>query len=235
MYYIDPSAIVICTDCGDDSKIYKNTDVRHCFLDKGVVIGDFTRMSDCNLSEMVSIQRNGLMYSVNMGRYSYTGRNFTAWHVSIGGFCSISWNVSIGGANHDYNKVSSHAFLYSDQFGLNDGKKGYDRFDEPCNIGHDVWLGAHVIVSRGVTIGNGAVVGSGAVVTKDVEPYTIVAGVPAKPIKKRFSEHIIKELQEIEWWSFDAEVIRGHFDIFNSLMDDAVLDKLKRLKDLNDV
>jgi hypothetical protein len=86
------------------------------------------------------------------------------------------------------------------------------RRSHQCVIGHDTWLGHNVIVMPGVKVGTGAVVGSGAVVTKDVDPYTIVVGVPAKPVRKRFPETTIEKLLEIAWWDWDRAALEARFD-----------------------
>lgn len=229
--YIDETAKVIETETGEDSKIWKNTFVKNCRIGSRVNIGDFTRTEDSAFADNVSIQRNALIYSSSFGKYSYTGKNFTAWHADIGAFCSISWNVGIGGANHDYTRVTTHSFLYSPYMGLTgENEILYDRFATPCKIGNDVWIGANAVICRDVTIGDGAVVGAGAVVTKSVEPYTIVTGVPAKPIKKRFDDKTIERLLKIRWWEFDDETIRSNFELFARTPTGEVLDKLEQLR-----
>ncbi len=201
-----------------NSKIYQHCDVRNSHIGRNASVGDFSRLGNCRLAENVAVQRNAMMYHVDMGRYSYTGKNFTAWHCSIGAFCSISWNVSIGGANHDYSRITTHSFLYGADFGLLPHKDyaGYDRFSTPCVIGNDVWIAANACICRGVTIHTGAVIAAGAVVTHDVPPYTIVAGVPAMPLKKRFDDETIRLLLESRWWDFPEDLIRKSFHLFDA-------------------
>lgn len=215
------------------SKIYQHCDVRTSRLGACATIGDFSRLADCSLAEHVAIQRNAMMYHVNVGRHSYTGKNFTAWHCSIGAFCSISWNVSIGGANHDYSRVTTHSFLYSEDFGLLPDRppKDYDRFSQPCTIENDVWIAANACICRGVTVHTGAVVAAGAVVTHDVPPYTIVAGVPAKPIKKRFDDESIQLLLASRWWELPEAVIRESFDLFNSYTTPEIARKILAIRE----
>lgn len=217
--WVHPSSKVEGTSGNSGAKIYQNCDVKNTVLGINTTVGDFSRLKNCCLGDHVSIQRNAMMYDVSMGKYSYTGKNFTGWNCDIGSFCSISWNVSLGGADHDYSRVTTHSFLYSGDFGLLPEapvKIGYNRFEKKCIIEHDVWIAANAVVCRGVVIQTGAVVAAGAVVTHDVEPYTIVAGVPARPIKKRFDEETISLLLESQWWDLPDEIIRKNYYLFNS-------------------
>lgn len=227
--YIDSTARVVGSQLHDTCKVWKNVYLTGCFADENVMIGDFTRSERSIFKENVNIQRNSLIYDTLMGRYTYCGKNFTAWHAQIGAFCSISWNVSIGGADHDYNRVTTHAFLYADQFGLKGENTGYDRFQDKCIIGNDVWIGCGAIICRGVTIGNGAVIAAGAVVTRDVPPYTIYGGIPAKFIKNRFNGININLLNDSNWWNLPAEIIKNNFDLFNSTLDECIIKKILEL------
>lgn len=228
---IDETATVIDVRGPESAAIWKNTFLKNCTLGERVSIGDFTRTEDSVFANDVNVQRNGMIYNSSMGRHSYCGKNFTMWHSQVGAFDSISWNVSIGGANHDYTRVTTHSFLYTPSMGLmNDSADGYDRFAQKCIIGNDVWIGANAVICRGVVVGDGAVIGAGSVVTHDVDPYSIVAGGPARVIKKRFDDETIKKLLEICWWEFDDEIIKNNYEFFNSYPTKKVLDRLVYLK-----
>lgn len=229
--FIHETANVIDCDLADSSKVWQNVFLKKCQLGCNVNIGDFTRAENSRFDDMVNVQRNSLIYSSEIGKYTYSGKNLTMWHAKVGAFCSISWNVGIGGANHDYSRTTTHAFLYSPYMNLGaDDEHGYDRFTEPCEIGNDVWIGANAIICRNVRIGDGAVIGAGAVITKNVEPYSIVAGVPGKEIKKRFNDDVIERLLKIKWWEFDEETIRNNYDCMNSVLNNEVLDKLEKIR-----
>lgn len=149
------------------------------------------------------------------GDYSYTAGNVMIAYSEIGKFCSIAADVRINPGNHPMNRVTQHHSTYRRaQYGF--GEDESDFFDwrraHHCRIGHDVWIGHGAIVLPGVSIGNGAVVGAGAVVSKDVGPYTIVVGAPAKPIRQRFTDAVIAQLQAIAWWDWDRETLAARFD-----------------------
>ncbi|MBP5456280.1 MAG: antibiotic acetyltransferase [Paludibacteraceae bacterium] len=212
------------------ARIYKFAFVRNSVLNENVKVGDFSRISDSIFGKGVDLQRFAMIYNSEMGDYSYVGRNFTCWHAKIGKFCSISWNVGIGGANHDYNRISQHAFLYAPQFGILESEPLYDRFNTVCEVGNDVWIGCNAVICRNVKIGDGAVVAAGAVVTKDVEPYTIVGGVPAKVIKRRCSVELSKKMLRLEWWNLDPLVIKKNIALFGEPISDYVIEKIDQLK-----
>lgn len=208
--------------------LYHDVKLTKTKLEANVSIGDFSKVNDSFLRESVRVDRNNHFDNIQMGKHSYTGRNSILLHAKIGAFCSISWNVSIGGANHDYTRLAQHSFLYNpaDSLSPKNHTISYDRFSEPLIIGNDVWLGTGAVVLRGVTIGDGAVVGANAVVTRDVPPYAIVAGTPAKILKYRFTPDIIERLISLKWWKWPDKKIQAHFKI---LSNHPSIDKLKSL------
>ena len=208
--YADKTAVLENVNAHGSAKVFKECMVKDCTLGEKSSVGDFSRLTDCHLGQNVLVQRNALMFSTRMGTCSYVGKNFVSWHCEIGKFCSISWNVSIGGANHDYSRATTHSFLYSNNFGIKAPEETYDRFSQECTIGNDVWIEANVCICRGVRIGNGAVIAAGAVVTKDVEPYTIFAGVPAKEdnihlFNQKMTKQTAKEIYDLSRRSIKEE------------------------------
>ena len=136
---------------------------------------------------------------------------------SVGAFCSIGPSVSIAGFNHPLEYVSTHPFLWSRYYRLSERKRAEvvdRRSNQRVVIGNDVWIGEHVIILRSVKIGDGAVIGCGSIVTRDVEPYTVVAGVPAEEINTRLDENDADIMQQIEWWSWPRDEIKEKLHYF---------------------
>lgn len=193
-----------------------------------VILGKDAFIKDSVIGNYCTIERRGMIFNSRIGDYSYTGYNTVVKYATLGKFCSISWNVSIGGANHDLKHLTTHPFPFIEKFGLVDGQGGgYDSFNEPLEIGNDVWIGSNVCVLRNVKIGDGAVVGAGAVVTHDIPPYEIWAGVPAKKIGQRFSDEIISELMDLKWWNLPKNLLSSHMDMFKK---DITLEDIKEFR-----
>lgn len=144
-----------------------------------------------------------------VGAYTYCRSDIrVAALASIGRFCSIARGVRIGEAEHALDRVSTHPFTHDAKYtGDRAAMRPLERTRPPPRIGHDVWLGLRAIVLNGVTIGDGAVIAAGAVVTKDVPPYAIVGGVPARLIRYRFPEPLIAALQQSRWYDYDPAAL----------------------------
>lgn len=144
-----------------------------------------------------------------LGRYSYVGYDCEIIQCEIGNFCSVANRVIIGGAMHPIDYVSTSPVFYNADSGTGRHLGSLNvEHTKTTHIGHDVWVGSRAIVLQGVTVGNGAVIGAGAVVTKDVPPYAIVAGCPARIIRYRFDEETIENLQQSEWWNIKDEQLK---------------------------
>jgi len=161
------------------------------------------------IDKTANTSTGGNILNSSMGRYSYSGYDCWIINADIGAFCSISDSVYIGGREHPMTWIStSPVFEHGDSNGAPDS---FAKFDVPETkrtiVGNDVWIGHGAIIKAGVSIGDGAVVGAGAVVTKDVPPYAIVGGCPAKIIRYRFDSDLIKQLLDTHWWTLGEKKI----------------------------
>jgi acetyltransferase-like isoleucine patch superfamily enzyme len=152
------------------------------------------------------IESGSTVVNVKMDKYSFCGYDCELINCQIGSFCSIANGVIIGGANHPTSWVSTSPVFY---MGRDSVKKKFSHhqrdLDKTTIVENDVWIGSRVIIKQGVRIGTGAVIGMGSVVTKDVDPYCIVVGTPAKMIRKRFDDSTIKMLLESKWWELNDD------------------------------
>ena len=189
------------------NKIYPRTGDKEIIYLKDAVtgpnieIGEYTIYNDF-VRDPRDFEKNNVLY-----HYPVNGDR-----LKIGKFCSIACGAKFlfTSGNHSMQSLSTYTFpIFHEEWGL-DAKDIRSAWDNKGDIviGNDVWIGYEAVILSGVTVGDGAIVGARAVVTKDVPPYTIVAGVPAHPIRKRFDEEVIAKLQALRWWDWDEEKIK---------------------------
>lgn len=165
------------------------------------------------------LERSSMEYAT-LGDYSYLGPDCQVADATIGKFCAIAAQVRIGPPNHPMERASQHRFTYCPEYYDASQRRDAGFFERrraarTC-IGNDVWIGHGVTVLAGVTVGDGAVLAAGAVVAKDVAPYAIVGGVPARRIRDRFAPEIAARLQRIAWWDWPFEAIMARLAEFQS-------------------
>ena len=182
---------------GDTDTVY----LKDVITDANIRVGDYTMYHDF-ARDPRDFEKNNVLYF-----YPVNGDR-----LEIGRFCSIACGARFlfTSANHAMGSLSTYPFpIFFEEWGL-DVKEITAAWDNRggITVGNDVWIGFEAVILSGVTIGDGAVVGARAVVTEDVPPYTIVGGVPAKPIRKRFPDGVIARLQELRWWDWPADRIR---------------------------
>ena len=157
------------------------------------------------------IESGSNIVSTTMARHSFCGYDCEITNTNIGSFCSIANGVIIGGGMHPVDWVSTSPVFYEGRDSVKAKFSVHKREEvKKTIIGHDVWIGQNVLIKQGVKIGTGAVIGMGSVVTKDVESYTIVAGCPAKSIRKRFDEITIIKLLDSKWWELKDEQLHEY-------------------------
>lgn len=182
-----------------------------------VKTGKNCKLHECYISGKVTIGDNTSAWGPNLDIVS-----LTEFPVSIGRYCSIARNVSIQSYNHNHKKASTYFIgqnFFNESWANERVSKG------AIEIGNDVWIGAHSVILGGVTIGHGAVVAANSVVSKDVPPYAIVGGTPAKVIGSRFDEEMVATLLRLQWWDWTEDEIRSRKAFFENELTPELLDK----------
>ncbi len=190
---------------GDTQTVY----LKHVITGTGIQVGDYTMYNDF-VHDPQDFEKNNVLY-----HYPINGDQ-----LKIGKFCSIACGAKFlfTSANHTMRSLSTYPFpIFFEEWGL-DVKNITRAWDNKGDIvvGNDVWIGFEAVILSGVTIGDGAIIGTHAVVTKDVAPYTVVGGVPAKFIRKRFSDEVILELLKLQWWNWSESRIKQNIDAIQS-------------------
>ncbi|MCP4560956.1 MAG: chloramphenicol acetyltransferase [Bosea sp.] len=193
------------------------------------VIDPTANVRDAVLGRYTEIGARTVFAESTLGDYSYVVNDSNIIYTTIGKFCSIAAHTRINPGNHPMQRASQAHFTYRASAYFEDAEDEAAFFDwrrsTPVTIGHDVWIGHGAIVLAGRSIGTGAVVAGGAVVTKDVPDYTIVAGNPARIIRRRFPEEIAGRLKALAWWDWEHAQLRIALDDFRALSVEAFLDK----------
>ncbi|MCD5414019.1 MAG: chloramphenicol acetyltransferase [Clostridiales bacterium] len=175
-------------------------------------IHETVKMTSSKIGRWCEIGAFTMLQNTTLGDYSYTGSNCIFQNTNIGKFSNIAAYVRVGATDHPLERPTLHHFTYrSKMYGL-DNKDDEDFFAKRkariATIGHDTWIGHGVLTKPEIEIGNGAVIGQGSVVTKNIPPYAIAVGVPAKVIRFRFAESMIEALERIKWWDWPHEKIK---------------------------
>ena len=190
---------------GDHQTVY----LKQVVTDPSIIVGDYTMYNDF-VNDPVEFEKNNVLYHYPINHDQLV----------IGKFCSIACGAKFlfNSANHSLTSLSAYPFpIFFEEWGL-DRRHVAKAWDNKGDIviGNDVWIGYEAVILAGVTIGDGTIIGTRAVVTKDVPPYTIVGGVPAKPIRKRFSDDIITALLALRWWDWPEERIAANLSAIQS-------------------
>lgn len=186
-------------------------------------------ISDSDFGAYVEIGTGSRVSNAVFGDYSYCDRFADIANARIGKFANIAAFSRIGATDHPLGTAACHHFLYRSDDYWDDAERDADFFahrrSRLCHIGHDTWIGAGAMVKPEVTLGHGAVVAAGAVVTRDVEPYTIVAGTPARPLRRRQPPQIAERLIALAWWDWPHEELRAALEDFRAMKAEGFLEK----------
>lgn len=201
---------------------------------KSVILDNVFIDNDSNIGENSKLFQNVIVVNSKIGNGTYLQSNTKCYYSDIGHYCSIANNVTIGLASHLTNTISTSPIFYDCgqplPFFLTKKMLNNNLLIPRTVIKHDVWIGQGAMIKAGITIGVGAVIGAGAVVVKDVEPYSIVGGVPAKHIKYRFDEQTRNIMIASQWWNLDKEKLEELNEYFDNPL--KFVEKLKKI--LND-
>ena len=184
------------------------------------VIDATVRLREAEIGRRCEILCNTRIEYSSLGDYSYLGEDCDVADAGIGKFTAIANSVRIGAPNRPMGRPSQHRFTYCPEYYEGNASRDRDFFADRradrVTIGNDCWIGHAAIILPGVAVGDGAVIAAGAVVSRDVPPYTVVGGVPARPIRKRFPDAIAARLQRIAWWDWPDEIIFERLSDFRS-------------------
>jgi acetyltransferase-like isoleucine patch superfamily enzyme len=167
------------------------------------------------------------LLDTRVGRFTSLGRGAKCHYADLGPFCSVAWDVTIGATSHPLDRASTHAFAYRRAVGAIAEDAPIDR--PRARLGPDVWVGTHVVVLPGVEIGAGAVLGAGSVVARDVRPYAIVAGAPARELRRRVPEETVERLLALAWWDWPLATLEASAALFREPVGEDVLEALESI------
>lgn len=193
-------------------RVHPTAEVRDCILGRFTIVGVRVVLAECEI-----------------GDYSYLSRGSEAIYTTVGKFTAIASNVRVNALGHPMDRISQHNITYRPNEYFVDAKidKGFraSRQAKRVLIGNDVWIGHGVIILPGISVGHGAVIAAGAVVTKNVEPYAVMAGVPAKRIKWRFKKSIRERIIALGWWDWEHDKLAAAVEDMRALTVEDFLEK----------
>jgi acetyltransferase-like isoleucine patch superfamily enzyme len=199
---------------------------------KGLHIDPEFLVIDSDLEGYNYLFGKGRLAKSSLGLFTYVQHGSNISYSTIGRFCSIGPNVIVAHGEHPKDLLSTHPLFYEHSYiaeipSLVSGASFNTH--KAVHIGSDVWIGANCYIKDGVAIGDGAIIGAGAVVTKNLPPYSVAVGVPARVIRQRFDDEIVQALLEIKWWNWKMEFVFENKELFQGKFDQKVLEKMYKI------
>lgn len=196
------------------------------------LIHENAKVNESTFGRYCEVGAYSVLNEVTFGDYSYCANHTMIAYTTVGKFSNIAAMCRINGGNHPTWRASLHHFMYRSAQYFDDAEDDTDFFqwrrDHWIEIGHDTWLGHGAQILPGRKVGTGAVVGAGAIVTRDVGPYEMVGGNPARLIRTRFDAPIVDRLMALSWWDWDHAALRAALDDFRMLSVEAFLERYER-------
>jgi phosphonate metabolism protein (transferase hexapeptide repeat family) len=191
------------------------------FKDSAPRIHATAKLKGCRLGRYAAIGERVVLREVAVGDFTYFERNVEAIYAEIGKFCAIAANSRINALEHPIERITQHKVSYRPNeyfrwLGVDGGFRSR-RQGKRVRIGHDVWIGHGAVILPGVSIGNGAVIGANAVITGDIDPYEIMAGVPARRLRRRFAPEVSERIEALAWWDWPVEKLADAIPDMQSL------------------
>ncbi len=208
----------------------ESSEIIDSVVDESATLNKYITLIKAEIGRMCLVGKFSKLAYSSLDSLSYIGEYTVVINSTIGKFTSISWGVTIGPEEHDYTRITNHSFLYSTKSFRLVKERMYSPFVGECKIGNDVWIGCNSTILRGLQIGDGAVIGANSLVNKDIPPYAIAVGNPAKVIKYRFHEEIISQLVELQWWDLPLDVISENARLFSENPTHTTLSQIRHLK-----